>query len=67
LRRNTSGIAATVLEQWRRVVPRASATGRAWVHSPPKKQAARGDPPFFLSGGDCYDLQSNRKRKKQLL
>jgi hypothetical protein len=56
-----------VLEQWRRVVPRASATGRAWVHSPPKKQAARGDPPFFLSGGDCYDLQSNRKRKKQLL
>jgi hypothetical protein len=25
-------------EQWRRVFPRATATGGAWIHAPPRKQ-----------------------------
>jgi hypothetical protein len=43
-----------VLEQWRRVAPRATATGGAWFHAPP--QAKTGDKvdlvrllSFFLS------------------
>jgi hypothetical protein len=33
--------AGTVLEQWRRVAPSATATGGAWVHAPPPMKATK--------------------------
>ena len=48
LQRNPSGIAATVLEQWRRVYPRASVTSGAWVHAPSWKNLGTTDPKWLL-------------------
>ena len=36
-------------EQFRRVFPRATATGGAWVHAPPRESAATGGIGFFHS------------------
>ena len=62
-------------EQWRRVVPRATATGSAWIHAPPLMKVAepvdRGRIPlFFLVGGDCYlyrQQETQKKGHKQLI
>jgi len=65
-------LVGTVSEQWRRIAPRGTTTGRMWVHAlPPMKATNSGSEtsssplPFLASGEELHHLQQQKKHTQQ--